>query len=94
MTTASDAEARRRRTIDILESENVVCHPGPMRLPCEGELRIPEAEVIALRALALVLIACEATGLAHENVDGLERHRAFTWLIQGGGDRDDVIARA
>lgn len=71
MTIPRDAEARRSRTLDRLRSEGVIHHPGTMLLPSEEEAVFPEAEIVALRALALVLVACEATGLSHETVDGL-----------------------
>ena len=66
-----DAEARRQRTLDRLEAESILGIAGLMRLPSEENLRLPEAEVVALRALALVLVACEATGLSNETVDSL-----------------------
>lgn len=71
MTIPADAEARRQRTLDRLHAESIVGIAGLMRLPSENEIRLPEAELIALRALALVLVACEATGLGNETVDGL-----------------------
>lgn len=71
MTMAPDTEARRRRTMDRLDAEGVVCHPGLMRLPSEAEAVFPSAEAIALRALALVLVACEATGVSNSTVDSL-----------------------
>lgn len=71
MTVPPEAEARRRRTQGRLDAETVFCHPGLARLPSEADVRFPEAESIALRALALVLVACEATGLANDTVDGL-----------------------
>lgn len=71
MTDAQDAEARRGRTLDILHSEGVIYHPGLMRLPSEEEVVFPEAEIVALRALALVLVACEATGVKNSTVDAL-----------------------
>lgn len=71
MTIPADAEARRSRTIDRLHAEGVIYHPGLMRLPSEEEVVFPEAEIVALRALALVLVACEATGVKPETVDSL-----------------------
>lgn len=66
-----DAEARRQRTLDILHEEGTFCHPGLMRLPGEEEVRFPAAEAVALRALALLLVACEATGMGDSLVDKL-----------------------
>ncbi|HEX8514310.1 MAG TPA: DUF4272 domain-containing protein [Allosphingosinicella sp.] len=71
MTIPPDAEARRGRTHDRLQAEGVIYHPGLMRLPSEEEVVFPEAEIITLRALALVLIACEATGVKPETIDSL-----------------------
>ncbi|MGA9581121.1 MAG: DUF4272 domain-containing protein [Allosphingosinicella sp.] len=71
MTIPVDAQARRRRTLDLLDAQSVSCPPGLRWLPSEGEVHFPEAEPVALRALALVLVACEATGLANHTVDGL-----------------------
>jgi Domain of unknown function (DUF4272) len=71
MTAPPDPETRRRRTLDRLEAESVSCPPGLMRLPSQGEVRFPQAETVALRALALVLVACEATGMSNQTVDGL-----------------------
>lgn len=71
MTIPPDAEARRRRTLDRLDAESVFCHPGPIRPPSEEDARFPEAEIVALRAMALVLVACEATGMSNQTVDGL-----------------------
>ena len=71
MTIPADAEARRSRTVDRLHAEGVLYHPGLMRLPSEEEVVFPEAEVVALRAMALVLVACEATGVKPETVDSL-----------------------
>jgi hypothetical protein len=71
VTVAEDAEARRQRTLDRLQSESILGIAGLMRLPSEQDIRFPESELIALRALALVLVACEATGLRRETVDGL-----------------------
>jgi hypothetical protein len=71
VTILPDAEARRSRTLDRLHAEGVIYHPGLMRLPSEDEVVFPEAEIVALRALALVLIACEATGVKGETVDSL-----------------------
>ncbi len=68
---ADDADVRRGRTHARLEAEGVIYHPGLMRLPSEEEVVFPEAEVVALRALALVLIACEATGVKPETMDSL-----------------------
>lgn len=58
-----DAEARRGRTLDRLDAEDVFCHPGLMRLPGVEAVRFPEAEAIALRALALVVVGCEGTSV-------------------------------
>lgn len=71
MTIPPDSEARRRRTLDRLAAESVYCPAGLMRLASEADVHLPEAETVALRALALVLVACEATGLANQTVDGL-----------------------
>lgn len=71
MTIAADAEARRRRTLDTLHADSIFGIAGLMRLPSEAEIRLPAAELVALRGLALVLVACEATGLSQETVDGL-----------------------
>lgn len=71
MTIPADAEARRDRTVERLRAEGVFYHPSLMRLPPEGEARLPEPEVIALRALALLLVAGEATGLSSQTVDAL-----------------------
>lgn len=71
MTGAPDAEARRRRTLDRLRAEGISFHPGLMQLPSEEEVPFPAAEAVALRALALVLVACEATGVSNSTVDGL-----------------------
>lgn len=71
MTIPPDADARRGRTHDRLDAEGVIYHPGLMRLPSEEEVVFPEAEIVTLRALALVLVACEATGVKPETVDSL-----------------------
>jgi hypothetical protein len=69
VTPQDDAEARRGRTLDMLAAERVPFHPGLARLPAEAEVRLPGAEQIVLRALALALIGCEATGMAAGTVD-------------------------
>lgn len=66
-----DAEARRQRTLDILDAEGIFCHPGLIRLPGEGEVIFPAAGEITLRALALLMVGCEGTGLAGSTVDAL-----------------------
>jgi hypothetical protein len=66
-----DAEARRQRTLDILDSEGAYCPPGLMRLPGEGAVRWPGAEAVALRALALLMVGCEGTGMSGALVDKL-----------------------
>jgi hypothetical protein len=71
VTILADPEARRQRSLDRLDAEGIFCPPGLMRLPSEAEVRFPEAGLVALRALALVLVACEGTGLAGSTVDGL-----------------------
>ncbi|HEX8467612.1 MAG TPA: DUF4272 domain-containing protein [Allosphingosinicella sp.] len=71
MTGVPDADGRRRRTLDRLDAEGIPYHPGLMRLPSEEEAAFPAAEAITLRALALVLVACEATGVSNSTVDGL-----------------------
>ncbi|HEU0134486.1 MAG TPA: DUF4272 domain-containing protein, partial [Allosphingosinicella sp.] len=66
-----DAFERRRRTWSRLDAEGIFHHPGLRLLPGEEELRLPEPEAIALRALALVMVGCEGTGLSGDTVDRL-----------------------
>ncbi|HEX6374400.1 MAG TPA: DUF4272 domain-containing protein [Allosphingosinicella sp.] len=68
---APDAFGRRARTHDRLEAEGTFYPPGLMLLPGEAEVRLPAADAIVLRALALVLVGCEATGLTETTVDSL-----------------------
>lgn len=68
---SGDAFERRQRTVDRLDADGILCHPGLMRLPGAEEVRFPDAEAIALRALALVMVGCEGTAVGGTLVDKL-----------------------
>jgi hypothetical protein len=68
---SGDAFDRRGRTHSRLEAEGIFYHPGLMLLPGANEVRLPGPDDIALRALALLMVACEGTGLGEHIVDSL-----------------------
>jgi Domain of unknown function (DUF4272) len=68
---SEDSIRRRGRSRALLEREGVPCRDGLPLLPGEDEAVFPTAEAVALRALALLLIAGEATGMRPDLVDRL-----------------------
>lgn len=77
---SSNALARRARSHARLEAEGIPYNPDLKLLPGEGEATLPGAEDVTLRALALTLVASEATGMGEQLVDKLidEYHPPFS----------------
>jgi hypothetical protein len=72
----SDAIDRRERTRERMAAESVFADPywHLDLLPGEAETELPEAEEIVLRALALIVVAGEMTGMGNALVDKLIDH--------------------